>query len=89
MSETNNEPTFRLHQKICRKIEKKSRKILLGQNCLKRIMSQLSEFLTLMKTIIFNENNNFIICGTINIYYIIYLHVLSASLIYKWIFVFE
>ena len=45
-------------------------------------MSQLSEFLTPMKTIIFNENNNFIICGTINIYYIIYLHVLSASLIY-------
>ena len=36
-------------------------------------------FLTTMKTIIFNENNNFIICGTINIYYIIYLHVLSAS----------
>ena len=64
-------------------------KILLGQNCLKRIMSQLSECLTTMKTIIFNENNNFIICGTINIYYIIYLHVLSASLIYKWIFVFE
>ena len=38
MSAPNNEPTFRLHQKIDKKNEKK---LFLDQNFLKRIMSQL------------------------------------------------
>ena len=42
MSETNNEPTFRLHQKIDKKMKEKNReKLYFAQNRLHRIMSQL------------------------------------------------
>ena len=45
MSEAKNEPTFRIHQKIDKKIEKKEiEKLFLGLHCLKRIMSQLLDY---------------------------------------------
>ena len=41
LSKTNNELTFRLHQKMTRNREKKIENLFLGQNFLERIMSQL------------------------------------------------
>ena len=41
LSEANNEPTFRIHQKNDKKSRKKIEKLFLVQNFLKRIMSQL------------------------------------------------
>ena len=42
LSAPNNEPTFRIHQKMTKSI-KKSIKIFLAQNCLKRITSQKND----------------------------------------------
>ena len=42
--EPNNEPNFRLYQNIDKNRETKIEKLLWGQNCLKRIMSQLLEY---------------------------------------------
>ena len=45
LSEANNEPTLRWHQKIDKKSRrKKIEKLFLTQNCLKRKMSQLLEY---------------------------------------------
>ena len=62
LSEANNQPTFRIHQKIDKKWRKKIEKLFFGQTFLKRIMSQLLDNTKKMTKI---EKNNFwlkIIC---------------------------
>ena len=49
-SETNNEPTLRLHKKYDKKSRKKFEKLFFAQICLKQIMSQLSDNTTKKKT---------------------------------------
>ena len=44
LSEANDKPTFRFYQKIDKK-SKKMEKIFLAQNCLKRIMRQLLDYI--------------------------------------------
>ena len=44
LSEANNESTFRIHQKMTKNREKNREKIFLAQNCLNRIMSQISDY---------------------------------------------
>ena len=44
MFEPNNEPNFSLYQNIDKNRETKIEKLFWGQNCLKRIMSQLLEY---------------------------------------------
>ena len=44
LSETNNEPTFRLHIKLTKNRNKKFEKLLMAQICLIKIMSQLLDY---------------------------------------------